>query len=106
MLFGAIFAVIFVVRILHPHEVVEASRRMHILIGAINTAFLLTSSLAVALAVQAARAVMARRAARFLAAAALLGMAFVALKAFEYYKEYRVTSSRRGSMPFTSQLAL
>jgi cytochrome c oxidase subunit III len=89
MLFGALLAVIFMVRVLHPHEVVEASKRMHVFIGAINTALLLTSSLAVALAVNAARAAMTRRAAWFLAAAAVLGLGFLALKGWEYAKEYR-----------------
>ncbi|MCL4767676.1 MAG: cytochrome c oxidase subunit 3 [Hyphomicrobiaceae bacterium] len=88
MLFGGLFAAIFVVRVLHPIEVVEASRRLHYFIGAINTGILLSSSLAVALAVQAARAALARRAALFLVAAAALGVAFLGLKALEYSKEY------------------
>jgi cytochrome c oxidase subunit III len=89
MLFGGIFAVILWVRLVHPEEVVEASKRMHIFIGAINTAVLLTSSLAVAVAVVCARAAMGRRAALSLAGAALLGFAFLGLKALEYWKEYR-----------------
>ena len=55
MLFGGLFAVAFVLRLLHPHEVVAASKQLHVYIGAINTAILLTSSLFVALALQAAR---------------------------------------------------
>jgi cytochrome c oxidase subunit 3 len=89
MLFGGVFAAIFVARLLHPAEVVEASKRMHLFVGAINTAVLLTSSLAVALAVLSARAAMARRSAAFLVGAALLGLTFLGLKAFEYSEEYR-----------------
>lgn len=89
MLFGGIFAVIFVVRVLHPREVVEASLRLHLFIGAANTAVLLTSSLAVALAVQAARAAWAGGAALLLAGAAALGIAFLGIKAVEYFEEYR-----------------
>jgi cytochrome c oxidase subunit 3 len=88
MLFGGLFAAILVVRALHPHEVVEASMRMHIFLGAINTGVLLTSSLAVALAVQAARAAMTRAAAAFLLAAVGLGLVFLSLKAMEYVREY------------------
>jgi cytochrome c oxidase subunit 3 len=89
MLFGGIFAAIFVVRVLHTEEVVEASKQLHVFIGGINTAVLLTSSLAVALAVHSARAAMVRRSAAQLAGAALLGLAFLGLKAFEYWEEYR-----------------
>ncbi|MDW6023553.1 cytochrome c oxidase subunit 3 [Mesorhizobium sp. BAC0120] len=89
MLFGGIFTAIFVARLLHTEQVVEASKRMHVFIGGINTAVLLTSSLAVALAVHSARARKARRSAALLAGAALLGLAFLGLKAFEYWEEYR-----------------
>src|SRR5262249_22260398 len=44
MLFGGLFAVILVLRILHPREVVEASKQLHVWIGTANTAVLLTSS--------------------------------------------------------------
>ncbi|MGE0004285.1 MAG: cytochrome c oxidase subunit 3 [Parvibaculaceae bacterium] len=88
MLFGGLFAVILVARALHPEEIVAASRQMHVYIGALNTAVLLTSSLAVALAVKSARAARRRRAAGLLAGAALLGVIFLLLKAWEYSKEY------------------
>jgi cytochrome c oxidase subunit 3 len=89
MLFGGLFLVIYVARIVHPREVVEASRQMHVFIGAANTAVLLTSSLLVALAVHAARAAMRSRAVVLLAGAAVLGLVFLGLKAFEYFQEYR-----------------
>lgn len=89
MLFGGLFAVLLVVRVLHPHEVVEASRKLHVWIGATNTAVLLTSSLLVAIAVEAARATRARTSIWALAAAAALGLLFLGLKALEYTEEYR-----------------
>lgn len=89
MLFGGLFAVAFVLRLLHPHEVVAASKQLHVYIGAINTAILLTSSLCVALALPAARGGARRWAALLLGGAALLGVAFLGLKAFEYSLEYR-----------------
>ncbi|MGB0083839.1 MAG: cytochrome c oxidase subunit 3 [Rhodomicrobiaceae bacterium] len=88
MLFGGLVAVAFVLRFLHPQEMVEASKRLHIYVGAINTAVLLTSSLFVALAVQAARAAARSRTALFTGGAAGLGVAFLGLKAIEYYEEY------------------
>lgn len=87
MLFGGLLAVILVVRLLHPHEVVEASKRLHLWIGALNTAVLLTSSLAVAAAVELARAGRGRAAGGWLGAAALAGAAFLGIKAFEYSRE-------------------
>jgi cytochrome c oxidase subunit 3 len=87
MLFGGLFAAIAVARVLHPAEMVEASKRTHVFIGAANTAILLTSSLLVARAVAAARAGNARRAAGGLVGAAGLGLGFLALKAVEYGRE-------------------
>ncbi|MEN2976510.1 cytochrome c oxidase subunit 3 (plasmid) [Tistrella bauzanensis] len=84
MLFGGLFAVIFVMRRLHPAEVVAASMRLHLWIGGLNTLVLLTSSLMVALAVHAARARRRQAAAGWSATAALLGIVFLAIKAYEY----------------------
>jgi cytochrome c oxidase subunit 3 len=89
MLFGGLFAAIFVTRFLHPQDVVETSKRLHVVLGAVNTAILLTSSLSVALAVRAARAAARGRAAVFLILAAVLGAGFLGLKAYEYVSEYR-----------------
>lgn len=88
MLFGGLFAVVMVLRILHPVEIVHASKELHYFLGAVNTAILLTSSFAVAVAVEAARAGRTRASARWLAAAAALGVAFVLVKAYEYSAEY------------------
>ncbi|HEY1384746.1 MAG TPA: cytochrome c oxidase subunit 3 [Dongiaceae bacterium] len=88
MLFGGLFAVAFALRIQHAHEYAESSRHLHVWIGAINTAILLTSSLLVALAVSEAHRAMHRRAALLLAGAAALGIAFLGMKAVEYGKEY------------------
>jgi cytochrome c oxidase subunit 3 len=87
MLFGGLFAAALVIRVLYPHEVVEASKKLHIWIGAINTAVLLTSSLAVAMAVHAAREARRRGVVMLLAGAAILGLAFLAIKGFEYSRE-------------------
>lgn len=89
MLFGGLFVVAWVVRFLHPYDVVEASKHLHLWIGGLNTAVMLTSSACVALAVHAARAGQRRPVALLLGLAALLGLAFLGIKAFEYSVEYR-----------------
>jgi cytochrome c oxidase subunit 3 len=87
MLFGGLFAVAFALRLAHPDEYVAASRRLHLWIGAANTALLLTSSLAVAAAAVWAGEGRRRRTAASLAGAAALGLAFLAVKAVEYSLE-------------------
>jgi cytochrome c oxidase subunit 3 len=88
MLFGGLFVVALGLRLLHPREVVEASKHLHLWIGGANTAVLLTSSLAVARAVTATAAGRRRPAMLLLLAAAALGLAFLGIKAFEYHWEY------------------
>jgi cytochrome c oxidase subunit 3 len=88
MLFGGLFAVALGLRLLHPRDIVAASRHLHLWIGAANTAVLLTSSALVALAAGAARAGRHRPAALLLAGAAMLGVAFLGIKAYEYASEF------------------
>ncbi len=88
MLFGGVFAAIFYLRLTHSEAFVAASRALHVWIGAANTAVLLSSSFAVALAVAFAREGAARHARNCLLAAVALGLAFLGLKAWEYASEY------------------
>jgi cytochrome c oxidase subunit 3 len=88
MLFGGIFAVALAIRIQHGDDYIAASRQLHVWIGGINTAVLLTSSLAVAFAVHAARLGKSRAAMLALAVGAAFGLAFLAIKAVEYSEEY------------------
>ena len=88
MLFGGLFAVAYVMRILHSDDYVQSSRHLHVWYGGINTVVLLTSSLAVALGVQAARLARSRHAAYCLLVAALRGIAFLGIKLAEYATEY------------------
>ena len=89
MLFGGIFTGSLVLRLQHPAEYVRASQEMHVALGGINTAILLTSSLLVALAVLMVRAERARLAGWTLGGAIALGIAFLAIKGTEYALEYR-----------------
>ena len=96
MLFGALSAASVVLFLGHPGDVAAASTRLNMWLGAANTAILLTSSLLVAIGVEAAER-RPRRTAGCFAAAAALGMAFLGVKAIEYGDEYRA-----GLMPGTA----
>lgn len=89
MMFGALFFALTVVRLRVPDGVRLASGHLDKLLGTLNTAVLLTSSLLVALAVAAARRGRRERTAGLLAGAAGLGVVFLAIKATEYAKEFR-----------------
>jgi cytochrome c oxidase subunit 3 len=60
-----------------------------VVIGTMNTAVLLTSSLTMALAVHAASTRNREKLSLFLGLTILLGLAFVGVKAFEYTRDYR-----------------
>ncbi|HLK25402.1 MAG TPA: cytochrome c oxidase subunit 3 [Caulobacteraceae bacterium] len=89
MLFGALLALVFAYRLAHPAESAEAARHLKIWIATANTAVLLTSSLAVALGVHAARAGRRRALALGFAAAILLGVLFLGLKGYEYLQDFK-----------------
>jgi cytochrome c oxidase subunit III len=89
LIFGGLFAALFVLRAEHGAEYVKSSREMHLWLGGLNTAVLLTSSALVALMVEAVRAGGARLAKWLLMGAIALGVAFLAIKFTEYGLEYR-----------------
>jgi cytochrome c oxidase subunit 3 len=88
LFFGPLFLAYVYGRLHFPEAFGEASRHTHFWIGTFNTAILLTSSCAVALAARAADLGSRRALTRWLAAAAVLGAAFLALKGVEYAKEW------------------
>ena len=89
LFFGGLILAYAVYRFGYPADFAAAARQTKIVIGAANTAILLTSSFLVAWAVAAARLAAARAAAILLSSAALLGVVFLALKGLEYSQEYR-----------------
>jgi cytochrome c oxidase subunit 3 len=89
LFFGGLILAYAVYRFGYPADFAAAARHTKIVIGAANTAILLTSSFFVAWAVAAARLTAARAAAILLSSAALLGAVFLALKGYEYSQEYR-----------------
>jgi cytochrome c oxidase subunit 3 len=88
MFFGGLIAAYTVYRSLYPHEIALASRKLNILLGGINTAVLLTSSLTMALAVRAAQLRQSRQVVQLLLITMVLGAAFLGIKFTEWRQDY------------------
>jgi len=88
LFFGGLFAAYTVGRILYPDAFAAASRHTDVLIGSINTALLLTSSLTMALAVRAGKQGHSRAITWLLLATLLLGLGFLGLKGVEYTEDF------------------
>jgi cytochrome c oxidase subunit 3 len=90
LFFGGLFLAYLYGRTHWPQGWAEASRHTNVVLGTINTALLLSSSAAVALAVACEEDARQRRwTARLLAITAALGTAFLVIKGFEYHAEWR-----------------
>jgi len=87
MFFGGLFAAYAVYRWSYPAAFAEASHQLNALLGAANTAVLLTSSLCMALAVHAAQTGSRRRLMLFLALTMILGSLFLVIKGYEWSHE-------------------
>jgi cytochrome c oxidase subunit 3 len=88
LFFGPLFLGYLYVRLHFGAAVGLASRHTDFLLGTVNTAVLLTSSLCVACAGAARDDGAARRAARWLLAAVVCGVLFLAIKGAEYHAEF------------------
>jgi cytochrome c oxidase subunit 3 len=89
LIFGVLFTGYTIYRIRYPRDFEAASAKLNVLIGFINTFVLLSSSLTMALAVQAARVGQQKMLLRYLTLTILLGATFLGLKALEYYTDYK-----------------
>ena len=94
LFFGPLFFGYTHARIAQPDAFASASHHMHMVLGTLNTALLLTSSLTMALAVEAAKAGKSLR--PLLALTAVLGAAFLGVKAYEYATELSEAASATG----------
>jgi cytochrome c oxidase subunit 3 len=99
LLFGGIITAFLATRHFYPRDFGIAAGRLNVLIGGINTLVLLASSLTMAMAVHHAREG-ERTALRWLILTALLGSAFLGLKGYEYYTDWR-----DGLVPQTGRFA-
>lgn len=88
LFFGGLFATYLVYRYSYPDAFTAGSRELVVWAGTANTAVLITSSLTMALAVQAAQLARRRSLMIFLVLTMALGCVFLGIKAFEYYTEY------------------
>ena len=89
LFFGVLFAGYTVCRVAYPDAFIAASRSTDMLLGTIETAVLLTSSCAVALALRDLQLGGRRLAVWLLLFTAALGVSFLVMHGFEYYAEYR-----------------
>jgi cytochrome c oxidase subunit 3 len=87
LFFGTMFTSYITYRTAYPQAFAEASHHTLVLFGTVNTAILLTSSLMVAFAVQAAKENNTRWVFRYLVITVLFGIAFLGVKSVEYYKD-------------------
>ena len=88
MFFGGLLAGFCVYRFTSYPAFAAASRQLEVLLGGINTGVLLTSSLTMALAVRAGQLGDRTWQVRYLLLTMVLGLAFLGIKATEYYHEY------------------
>jgi cytochrome c oxidase subunit 3 len=88
MFFGGMFLGYAVYRSIYSETFIEASNHLDIVLGTINTAVLIASSLTVAMAVHAAQESKQRALLGFLLLTMLLGLVFLGIKFTEYYHKY------------------
>lgn len=88
LFFGALFFAYTVGRLKFPEAFAAAGKRTDLALGTLNTAILLTSSLFMALALERANRGMRRAGARLLDLTATLGVAFLVIKAIEYWIDF------------------
>ena len=94
MFFGPLFFGYLHGRLYQPDAFVAGSHHMHIVLGTLNTALLMTSSLTMALAVRAAQ--LGRPLRTWLGLTALLGLAFLGIKATEWLMEFSDAANASG----------
>jgi cytochrome c oxidase subunit 3 len=87
LFFGGLFLGYTVYRYTYGSTFVAASHRLDVVLGGINTAVLLTSSVLMAFAVRAAK-LETRQLTAFLLGTVFLGVVFLSIKAVEYHKEF------------------
>jgi len=88
MFFGGVFAAYAVCRSLYPDAFSEASKKLNVVLGAVNTAVLICSSLTMAMAVRSAQLGKQKQIVPFLLLTIVLGLAFLGIKAFEYSHKF------------------
>jgi len=88
LFFGGLFMAYVAYRHAYPEGFAAGSRQVSLTFGTLNTAVLLTSSLTMALAVQAARQRLTRSLVRCLLLTLLCATGFLVVKSFEYHDDF------------------
>jgi cytochrome c oxidase subunit 3 len=88
LFFGALIFTYFVYRTSYPHDFAVAGKDAVLWCGSVNLAILLTSSLTMVLAVNAAAQAEPRKVVFWLLVTLALGFAFLGVKGYEYFKDY------------------
>jgi cytochrome c oxidase subunit 3 len=88
LFFGGLFAGYFLYRFAYSEAFAAGSEHLDVVLGTLNTAVLLTSSLTMALAVRAAQTGTSRSLVRLLLATFTFGLIFLAVKGYEYYHKW------------------
>jgi len=88
LFFGGLFMVYTVYRAWYPEAFAAASHELDVVLGTVNTAVLITSSLTMALAVHAAQLDRRKLLMTFLVLTILLGATFLGIKSVEYYHKF------------------
>ncbi len=88
LFFGGLFMAYILYRHVYPDSFAIGSRHTNLFYGTLNTAILLTSSLTMALAVQAAQASQTRSTGRWLLLTLLFALGFLVVKGFEYHQDF------------------
>jgi cytochrome c oxidase subunit 3 len=89
MLFGGMFTAYTAYRFVYSEGFAEGSRHMSIVLGSVNTVVLIVSSLTMALAVHSAQTGSRRKLVGCLGVTLVLGLAFIGIKAVEYWQHYQ-----------------
>ncbi|HTK82517.1 MAG TPA: cytochrome c oxidase subunit 3 family protein [Bacteroidota bacterium] len=89
MFFGGLFACYATYRSMYPEAFGEASKELNIVLGTVNTAVLICSSLTMVLAVQFAQQGKRKQLITFLVLTIVLGTAFLCIKGFEYAHKFQ-----------------
>lgn len=88
MFFGGLFAAYTIYRAMYPDAFASTSQYMQVIVGAVNTAVLICSSLTMVLAVRAGQLGDRKGIILFLIATMILGAVFLGVKAYEYHHKW------------------
>jgi len=89
MFFGGMFCAYLIYRHAYPNEFAAGSRSIDLILGTVNTAVLICSSLTVALSVRAAQMGKRTLLVGLLTLTILFGLVFLGIKGVEWYAKYK-----------------